>query len=244
MRNRVSLFIPVYNLAKLIKKDLRKCYSALSQLDDDFEIVVVDDNSSDKTYRFGRLINRIKQATGKDIRYIHYGRGPSRRENLAASFYSAKYEIIGFFDADLSCDVSYFLKAVNLLNEKGADIVIGSRYIKGAKAKCRVVRRVISFFYNSILKLIFKSGINDHQCGLKVFCRSIVMPIIDKMGYDDKYVRGWFWDAELLIRAQRRKLKIIEMPLEWHYADTSTFNIRRELRCLKAIIKLKRDLSG
>lgn len=242
MDNKVSLFIPVYNASGLIKNDLRKCYNALLQLNDDFEIVIVDDNSNDKTYRFSRVINMAKQIMGKDIRYIRYDKGPSRRENLAASFRSAKYGIIGFLDADLSCDVSYFLKAVNLLKEKRADIVIGSRYIKGAKAKRRVVRRVLSFFYNSILKLMFKSKINDHQCGLKVFRRSTVMPIIDKMGYDDKYVRGWFWDAELLIRAQKEKLNIIEMPVEWNYADTSTFDIKRELRCLKAIIKLRRDL--
>lgn len=243
MENNVSLFIPIYNAARLIKKDLRRCYNALIQLKDDFEIIFVDDNSTDTSYRFERIINRVRQATGREVRYIFYNRGPSRRENLAKSFHLAKYELIGFIDADLSCDVSYFLKAINVLKEKSADIVIGSRYIKGAKARCRLIRRFFSFFYNTAVRIIFKSKIRDHQCGLKVFRKNAVMQIINEMGYDDKYLRGWFWDAEFLIRAQNAKLNIIEMPVEWHYSDYSTFNIVRELRCLIAIINLKIKLS-
>lgn len=242
MENKVSLFIPVYNAARLIRKDLKKSYNALLQLGDDFEIIIVDDNSSDESYRFERVINRARQRSGREIRYISYDKGPSRRENLAKSFYLAKYEVIAFIDADLSCDVSYLLKAINILKGESADIVIGSRYIKGAKVKRRPLRRTFSFFYNTTLRLAFGSKIRDHQCGLKAFRKKTIMPIIDRMGYDDEFIRGWFWDAELLIRAQEAGLKIIEMPVEWHYSDVSTFNIRRELRCLKSIFKLKREL--
>jgi glycosyltransferase involved in cell wall biosynthesis len=242
MKNGISVFMPVYNLTHLIIKNLRVYYNALMQLDDNSEIVIVDDNSSEKNFRLGRMIAKARHATGKDIRYIQYRTGPTRRENLAASFHLAKHEIIGFLDADFSCDVSYFLKAVQLLREKNADIVVGSRYIEGAKVKMRAGRRIASFFYNLIVRLIFKSGIHDHQCGLKVFRRNTVMPIVDRMGYDDTYIRGWFWDAELLIRAQREGLKIIEMPVEWNCSRTTTFNLLRELRCLNAMIGLKRDL--
>ncbi len=242
MKNGISVFMPVYNLTHLIIKDLRIYYNALLQLDDDSEIVIIDDNSSDKDYRLGRVISRARHATGRDIRYIQYRNGPTRRENLAASFYLAKHGIIGFLDADFSCDVSYFLKAVRLLREKNADIVIGSRYIEGAKVKMRAGRRIASFFYNFFIRLIFRSGIHDHQCGLKVFRRNTVMPLIEKMGYDDTYIRGWFWDAELLIRAQAEGLKIVEIPVEWNYSDATTFDFLRELRCLKAMIELKKSL--
>lgn len=242
MENAVSLFIPVYNAARLIRQDIKKSYAALLRLGAGFEIIVVDDNSTDVSYRFQRVINKAKRVTGKQIKYISYNTGPSRRENLAKSFYLAKYEIIGFIDVDFSCDISYFLKAVKLLIDKSADMVIGSRYIKGAKVRRRPVRRILSFFYNFVIKILFNSTIQDHQCGLKVFRKSAIFPILDKMGYDEKYVRGWFWDAELLIRAQKAGLKIIEMPVEWHFSDSSTFNFKRELRCLSAILKLKEKL--
>lgn len=244
MKNKISLFIPAYNAAQFIREDIKKVYNALLQLSDDFEIIIVDDNSTDKSYRFKRVIDKAKQIAGKEIKYLSFNVGPSRRENLAASFYLAKYDIIGFIDADFSrcCDISYFLKAVNILKEQDADMVIGSRYIKGAKTKMRPMRRIFSFFYNLTLRLMFGSKIRDHQNGLKVFRRNSIMPIIEQMGYDDKFIRGWFWDAELLIRAQMKKLKIIEMPIEWHSSKYSTFDIRRELKCLKAIIQLKKEL--
>lgn len=242
MGNKVSLFIPVFNVAKLIGKNLRKAYDALVQLETDFEIFIVDDNSSDKSYRFKKLIDKIEQTAGKELKYVAYSQGPSRRENLAKSFYLAKYPIICFVDADFSCDISFLLKAIRILEEKSADVVIGSRYISGAKVQRRLFRRFCSFCYNKTIKFLFASKIEDHQCGLKVFRKDKIMPIIDKMGYDNEFVRGWFWDAELLIRAQKANMQIIEIPIKWHFAPVTAFNLKRELRCLKAIVKLKRTL--
>jgi len=242
LENRVSLFIPVYNAASLLKDDLTKLYLSLLTLRDCLQIVIVDDNVKEVSESFRHVIEKVKTETGREIEYISYDKGPSRRENLAKSFQLAKYEIIGFMDADFSCDASYFLKAVELLKEKSADIIIGSRYVKGARVSRRLIRRIFSFFYNTAIRMIFKSEIKDHQCGLKVFKKSIVTPILEKMGYDEKFIRGWFWDAEFLIRAAREDLKIIEMPVDWCYADSSTFNILRELRCLGAIAKLRKEL--
>lgn len=242
MEEAISLFIPVYNIAqRLLKINLEKCYSALSNHFDNFEMIIIDDNSPERLDKSNLSFNNTTIDNNK-VRYIPYKEGPSRRENLAKSFSLAQYDIIGFIDADLSCDISYLLKAIMLLKKESADIVIGSRYIKGAKVKRRIIRRILSFFYNIVLGTIFKSKIKDHQCGLKVFRKEILLPLIQSMGYGEHYIRGWFWDAELLIRAQKENLKIVEMPLEWHYADKSTFNIKREIRCLKSVAKLKEEL--
>ena len=242
MKLDFSLFIPVYNASQVIKESVKKCYEALSQLNRDFEIIVVDDNSGDTPRSFRRMLDEVSIDKEGKIKYLPYDKGPSRRENLAKSFNLARYGTVGFIDADLSCNPSYLLGAIELLREKSADIVIGSRYIKGAEVKRRFLRRFFSFFYNKTLQILFESTIKDHQCGLKVFRRSTTLPIIACMGYDDKYIRGWFWDAEFLIRAQKAGLKIIEMPVKWRYADTSTFSVKRELRCLKSIYKLKKEL--
>jgi glycosyltransferase involved in cell wall biosynthesis len=232
---KVSLLIPVYNAQSLIGKNIRKSYEALLSLNDDFEIIIVDDNSNDKSYRFKRLIDRARVVTGKDVKYLSYTKGPSRRENLGQAFFSVKHEIAGFIDADFSCDVGYLIEAVNILNKESADIVIGSRYIKGAETRREIGRRIISFLYNSTIRILFGSSVKDHQCGLKVFRMSSVKQILTDMGYDAKFIRGWFWDAELLIRAQRKRLKIIEFPVKWRCADSSTFSLKRELKSLIAI---------
>ena len=238
MAVKISVFIPVYNARALIKENFRRISQVFEALREDLEIIIVDDNSTDCSCRLGRAINRGKGRA----RYLFYDKGPSRRENLAKSFSQANGDIICFIDADFSFDLSYLLKAIEMLKAKKADITIGSRYVPGALAQRRVIRRIFSFFYNLLIRILFGSRLLDHQCGLKVFRKEAVMPTIKEMGYDATFTRGWFWDAELLIRAQKKGLKIIEMPLEWHWADKSTFNFFREIKSLKWIYRLKKEL--
>lgn len=242
MLKKISLFIPVYNCRDLIKLNITRSCKALADSNFTFELFVVDDNSTDISHELADEIEIMSQGSDYNVKYLFCSRGPSRRENLAKSFSLASADVIGFIDADFSCDISFLIKAVEIMNERLVDIVVGSRYVKGAKTKRRLVRKIFSLVYNSAIRRLFGSTIRDHQCGLKVFRKSAVMPIIRKMGYDEKFIRGWFWDAELLIRAQKAGLSIIEMPVEWCYADISTFNLRREVTCLKAIIKLKMEL--
>ncbi len=238
----VSLFIPVYNAAHLLNDTVQACAASLAGLGEACEIVIVDDNSTDASRQRARLLQDQYRHTGIPLRCLSYTLGPTRRENLAQSLRLARHETIGFLDADRSCEASFLVKAIRLLETERWDIVVGSRYIPGSTLKRRKARRIMSFFYNATVRLVFKSRIRDHQCGLKVFDKRTVMPVIEEMGFDETLTRGWFWDAELLIRAQRKGLTIKEMPVDWTYADTSTFELKRELRCLKAILRLWRTL--
>lgn len=242
MKPRVSLFIPVYNAGRYINKAIKQSYEILSQTCDTFEIVFVDDNSNDHAYRFLKVLERTQLPSEKMVRLIRNSNGPSRRENLGKAFTQSAYEIICFIDVDLSCAIAHLGQAINLLNEQGFDIVIGSRYIKGSQAKREMSRRIMSFFYNLTIRRLFGSKILDHQCGLKVFRKAAVTEILHDMGYDHHFIRGWFWDAEFLIRAQQRHLKILEIPVQWHFASTTTFNFIREWKCIAAMIQLKSDL--
>ena len=243
MQKGISLFIPIYNVGNSIENDLKVAYHTLNSSGINFEIIVVEDNHTVNPCQLNNIFDSIKQSQDKQIRYIAYSNGPSRRENLAKSFSAAKYELIGFLDADMSCKPSFFLKAAELLEKEKVDIVIGSRYVKGAKVKRLMVRRFYSFVYRTFIKILFDTKIHDHQCGLKIFHKKCVMPVIEKMGYDDTFTRGWFWDTELLIRAQKQKLKIIEMPVEWYYSDFNSHNIFRELKALKRIFEVKNEVN-
>jgi glycosyltransferase involved in cell wall biosynthesis len=239
---KVSLFIPVYNAFRYIPHALNESYRFLSECCSEFEIIVVDDNSHDQTGQFLQGIELAAYPAGKAVRVIRNTTGPSRRENLAVAFKTAKYDVIGFIDVDLSCGMEYLVQAIQRLQSEAADIVVGSRYIKGAKAIREPFRRVMSFFYNLTIRILFGSKILDHQCGLKVFCKEPAMRLFREMGYDHAYQRGWFWDAEFLIRAQKSKLKIIEMPVVWRYAHTSTFRFFREWKCIGTMLKLRGKL--
>ncbi len=239
---RVSVFVPVFNARYLIKRNLRRAYACLAQSPYPFEMFIVDDNSSDTSSRFARAINSVTANARPSLQYLTYRCGPSRRENLAQAFYRAQGEVVCFIDADFSCDISFLTKALELCMHAPADMVIGSRYVKGARVRRRPLRRLASYAYNWAVRALFRSRIRDHQCGMKVFRKSALVPLLDRMGYDETFSRGWFWDAELLVRAQRAGYTVIEMPVDWQYADTSTFDWKRELLCLGRMAALKKEL--
>ena len=195
----------------------------------------MDDSSTDKTSDIGkRLSKNIK------IKYLRYNNGPSRRENLAVSFGKAKGDIIVFMDTDLAVDLEALPKIIS--NVGKYDIAIGSRYVKGARVKRTYFRLLLSKFYNYFVRAYFRSRIRDHQCGFKAFKKKVILKLVKKMSYDKTFRRGWFWDAEMLMLAQRLGYKIREIPVKWKYGEKSTFNLKRELRMLFYILHVKKRL--
>lgn len=231
----ISLFIPIYNGEKILETNIIKIYNFLKKNKYKFEIIIVDDNSKDNTLKIVKKLSKKH----KEIKYLHYENGPSRRENLAKSFLNAKEDIIAFMDADLSVDLEYFNELINKTKEN--DIVIGSRY-SGIKAERSMKRLLISMIYNNFMKLLFNSKIRDHQCGFKVFKKEVIINLLDKLGYDKTFDRGWFWDVELLVRAQNNNYKITEIAVKWKGDKESTFNIKRELRILKYILRNRKKI--
>lgn len=231
-KKKISVFVPIYNESKILKRNIIKIYETLRKISNNFEIFIVDDNSSDNSKELYESLFKKKD----NIRYIKYNNGPSRRENLSKSFKLAKGSIISFIDIDLATDLSYTKRLFEEIKH-GADISIGSRYVKGAFIKRTLFRKVISHMYKVFMRYFFNSKIFDHQCGFKAFRKEVILDLVNDMKYDKKFVRGWFWDAELLIRAQKKKYKIVEFPVKWHYGKNTTFNLGRELRMIGYILK-------
>jgi glycosyltransferase AglD len=227
----LTLFIPLYNEEKIIKKNLKKIEIIFKKAKIPYELIIIDDNSTDGSRKEIHSINNDK------IKYLFFQNGPSRRENLGKSLIKAKYEIIGFTDADLAVSPEYFPRLYHLFNQN-IDIVLGSRY-KGIEPNREWWRLYISYTYNFFIRLLFNSKIRDHQCGIKIFKKKSIMPILKEMGYDSNFKRGWFWDAELLIRSQKHKLKIIEKGVPWTRGEKSTFSFKRELKMIPYIFNLR-----
>lgn len=231
----LSVFIPVLNGEDVLENNVNKVFRKVSEFEDDFEIVIVDDNSTDKTpdAAKGLLSNR-------KIRYVRYNSGPSRRENLADSFRSSKGDIVCYLDVDLSTDLSHLPHLVGNV-KKGYDIAIGSRY-KGIDPERTVGRILFSRAYNMTFQTLFGSRVQDHNCGFKAFRRDVILHLLEELGYDHQYARGWAWDAELLIRAQRKGYKIKELPVRWKRSENSSFKLLRELKIVGHVIELKKRL--
>ena len=229
----LSVFVPVYNEEKIIEANLRKLESKVKEITNNYDITIVDDSSTDNTSKISRKIARGK------IKYLRFNNGPSRRENLAEAMKTGKKEVIVFTDIDLSADLKHLKELIEGM--KKGDISTGSRYM-GIGAKRTIFRKGMSIVYNTILRIMFNSKVRDHQCGFKAYKNKVIKGLIDDAGYDSKFIRGWFWDAEILIRAQKKGYKINEFPVEWERGKDSSFQLKRELRMIKYWFKLKQKL--
>lgn len=228
----IKIFIPVYNEEKNIKSNLEYMYRKfIKLLNAQFRVYLVDDGSTDKT---GEIINSMIHENLIHLRC----NGPSVRENLAKMMYEHGEEgdLLFFMDADLSTNIAalpHLFKAIN----DGYDIAIGSRYVKGSKLSRTPYRFIVSKIFNLFLKIYFGSKVNDHECGFKLFKTSVLKDLIVDLGWNLK--RRAFWDSEMLIRAQRKKYKIKEIPVIWVEGPKSYISIRKERTMVPYILALK-----
>jgi glycosyltransferase AglD len=227
----ISVFIPAYNEGRIIEDSVRRVIDALGGLD--FELFVVDDGSTDDT---PALASKLSALDGR-VRLVRYDGGPSRRENLARSFSLARGDVIAFIDADLSAGPEYLPVMVGRLADW--DIVVGSRSISGSEAVRRVWRLVFSRVAGAFTRVWLGSRISDHQCGLKVFKRDVILKLAGEAGFDSSGWRGFGWDTEVLVRAQRRGYRVLEMPVRWEESQRSSVTVFRDWRVVPYMLALR-----
>lgn len=197
----------------------------------DYEIFIVNDASADRT----RTIAEKVALSNRNVKLLSYERGPTRRENLAASFKEATGEIIAFVDIDLVSSLRFLEDLVGqvvLCN----DIVTGSRYMASSKIKRKPIRLILSILYNFCIRLLFRTHIRDHMCGFKAFKRDAILRLVKEMGYDESLRRGVFWDTELLVRACQHAYKIKEIPIWWRERHKSALYFKREVKALDYVL--------
>ncbi len=233
----ISVFIPVYNEERIVRKEVERIYKKLQEMKESFEVFMIDDGSTDESPKIMREISKKR----KRAYYLRFNSDPSRRENLALSFTKAKGNIIVLTDIDLGHNIKSLPRLVEGI-KKGADIVTGSRYCKGANTRRRFMRWIVSRSYNWFVNLYFQTKITDHECGFKAFKREVALTLSREMGYDHSLKRGVFWDTELLLRALHHKYHIEEIPMIWVDREKSALSFKREIKMVPYMLSFKRKL--
>lgn len=215
-----SVVVPVYNEAAGLRPCILALTSALEKLGNVYEIIIAEDGSTDGTLRIAESL----AAKSRKIRIISSKTRQGRGASLNRAIGMAKGRIVIYTDCDLAADLAY-LKPLVAEIEHGADIATGSRLLPNSKTEARgVLRDLLSRGYNSLLRLLFRTSLHDHQCGFKAFRKSSVLPLLKEV--KDKH---WFWDSELLIRAQVKGLKVSEIPVKWKGRKGSSVVLSRDV---------------
>ncbi len=191
-RPYLSLIIPAYNEAGRIRSTLQTVTAHLDTLGRAYEVIVVDDGSTDDTRRL--TIDFASETTA--VRIVSYrpnrGKGYAVRQGVFAS----RGEYIAFSDADLSAPIEQLGKLFAAI-EKGYDIAIGSRAVKGAEIPVHqpFYRELGGKALNLVIRLLAVPGIHDTQCGFKLFRGDVARAIFEKC-----FIDRWAFDVEELNR--------------------------------------------
>ncbi|MFH1590249.1 MAG: dolichyl-phosphate beta-glucosyltransferase [archaeon] len=200
----LSIVMPAYNEDKRIKKSLIDIIKHLNEKKIVYELIVVDDGSSDKTVEivngFQGNIRILKNKTNS-------GKGFSVRKGIE----NAKYDLVLFTDADLATPIEELDKMLKEM-ELGADIVIASRNLPKSNivVKQPFYRQIMGKTFPFLVRLLLIPNIRDTQCGFKLFRTNIAKQIVKK-----QTIHGFSFDVEILFIARKLGFKIKEVPVKW-----------------------------
>ena len=216
---RISVLVPVHNGELYLKRCLDELLQALSPLEHPWEIIVCENGSTDGTKQLAETLKEKYPSVRFVFADIPLGRGGALRQGVE----QAKGDVLAYVDQDMATDVSYLVDLINAA-ANGSGIVTGSRYLPGSRARRTFSRFAMSKIYNTAVRTIFRSDVKDHQCGFKAFKRAALVSVLPTVK-----ANHWFWDTELLVRAQAMGLKVDEIPISWtEMSDGSTFRLGRD----------------
>lgn len=216
----ISVIIPAYNEAQRLPVTLRRVHEYFTAPANDFEIIVVDDGSTDATEsevmkaasEFPR-IRLIKNETNR-------GKGFSVRRGILAS---TKYLIL-LTDADLSTPVEEVVKLLPFV-QNDFDMAIGSRAMAESDLAVRQpwYREGMGKIFNILVRILVMGGIKDTQCGFKLMKGKAARKVFEKCRID-----GFSFDVEALSVARFLGYRIKEVPVRWLNSPASRVRIVKD----------------
>ncbi len=233
----LSVVIPAYNEENRISNTLLDIDRYLSKQDYAYEILVVNDGSTDKTAqivnKFSKLVAQLKLIDNQQ----NHGKGWVVRQGML----EAEGEVRLFMDADNATTIDHFEKMIPLFKEE-CDIVIGSRDkkdVKGARQEVAqsFLKRLLGALGNILIQIVAVRGVWDTQCGFKAFTGKAAEDIFGRSLID-----RWGFDIEALALARKLKYKIGIIPVKWINDPHSKVSLKGYLNTFRELFKIKWNL--
>ena len=227
----IEVTVPVYNEERILERNVRKLHKYLTgNLPFRFVITIADNASTDATFAIAQRMH--VELPG--VRAVHLDR-KGRGNALRHVWGSSNADIVSYMDCDLSTGLDAFLPLIAPLLSGHSDLAIGTRLARGAKVVRGPKRDFLSRSYNLLLRTVLSARFSDAQCGFKAARADVIKSLLPSVEDD-----GWFFDTELLMRAQRKGLRIYEVPVTWtDDPDSKVEIIRTALADLRGVARLQ-----
>ena len=227
----ISVVLPAHNEAENIRTTVENCISYLENNVSDYEVVVVNDGSSDGTQK---IVEELKSTNSKIV-LVNHAQNMGYGSALRSGFDKASCEYIFFMDSDGQFDINDLDRLLPLVSAK--DVVIGYREDRADS----FIRSLNAWLYGLYIYLTFGLKVRDMDCAFKVFSKKAyqdIRPI--KSG-------GALYSVEFLIKLKRNGLTLKEVPVRHfprRFGTQSGANIKVILRMFKESWKLRNELRG
>lgn len=216
--SKLSVFLPAYNEEANIGSTVRKVKETLLKTAQEWEILVINDGSKDKT---GEVVKKLAEGDSR-IKIINHPQNRGYGAALKSGFYNSQYPWIAFIDSDGQFDFSEIANFIQTQRETKADLVIGY-YRKRMVSKFKIITSKI---WELTVLLLFGLKVKDIDCGFKFFSKKVI-ETIPKLESE----RGAFINSEFLIKAKKQGFKIVEIPVN-HYPRKSGTGTGRDLNVI------------
>ncbi len=229
----VSLILCAYNEADVIVDAVKRVERVLDCTGLDYEIVVVDDGSSDGTLK--RVLDyKNADCNGDRLKVVGYGRNMGKGNAIMVGFKHSRGDLVVFMDGDLDVNPSYIPEYIEALKDN--DVVIGCKWHRNSYVKMNFKRKFLSFGFNIFSRILTGIKLRDTQTGLKGFRRYVLEEISSRL-----VVKRYAFDLELMAMCNHCGYKIAEMPVDVSINQTAHLKeiFRMALDTIKVAYRLR-----
>jgi glycosyltransferase involved in cell wall biosynthesis len=205
----LSILMPAYNEASSIAENVCETVETMHALGIDFEIVVIDDGSMDGTHT---AASSVLTRWPEQVRVVRCARNEGKGNALICGASYSKGEHIAFLDADMDLHPEQLARFLEIMDERHAAAVIGSKFHPDSKVDYPPERRVYSFFYYMLVRALFGLPVRDTQTGIKLFKREVLDHVLPRI-----LVKRFAFDLELLANVHHFGYRIVEAPVTLNF---------------------------
>lgn len=216
MPNYISVIIPCYNE----EDNIEECIKRIPELNQGYEIIVVDDGSTDRTAEVAKKIDR------KNLKVIRYTPNMGKGRAIRVGIDNASGDIMAQVDADSQFPPEELPRLIEPILNGEADIVFGSRFLPESttqEGSLTILKRIANFVVSGLISLVCMQRITDIQAGFKAWKSNVIRELNIRE-------KSFAYEPEIAIMAAKKGYKITEVPVNYkmRHSGSSNVNLLRD----------------